>query len=204
MYDTGDDMFVSSGATGDDKLLRAYLMSDYRIGFLRNNDEKIFDKIGDVVKKTFGGTPNAWTKGLIKLYKREGSTVSTFWNGGSSLWWNDVKIIDNGTKLSARKEWLNQPMEFELDGWTGRYGLSLEFLLSLHLGTMAPDLVTAMLQCFDTEVQVYIEAIEDAQVTTKYKDYTVDDLEEELDDNNEEVTLEDGVDATNIIIPQYF
>ncbi len=188
VYDGGGIM-LSSGATADDSLLRSYLMADYRITVLRNDDEGLLEDFGNYLDQTFGGAPNAWSKGMIKLYKKDGTEVKNLWTGLSTVWWNDASIKD-GTKLSIRNGWFNRPMEFQLDGWTGRYGLSLEFLLSLHLGTMAPDLVTAMLQCFDTEVQVYVEAIEDAQVVTKYKDYKVDTLEKELDDNNEEVTME--------------
>lgn len=172
----------------DVSLLRMYLMSDYRITVLKNDDESWTNEIWESLSSTFGGSPNAWSKGLIKLYKSDEYGVGPIWDGVETLWWNDAKITDNGTKLSIRAEYFNRPMEFELDGWTGRYGLSLEFLLSLHLGTMAPDLVTAMVQSFDTEVQVYCEKIKNSQVLTKYVDYTVDSSE---NGNDEEVTIEE-------------
>lgn len=45
---------------------------------------------------------------------------------------------------------------FNLDGWTGRYGKPLEFLLSLHISTMAPDLAfhVATDKEFDTKVHI--------------------------------------------------
>ena len=45
---------------------------------------------------------------------------------------------------------------YNLDGWVGRYGKPIEFLLALHLGTMAPDFAQsiAVRQEFDTRVNI--------------------------------------------------
>lgn len=46
--------------------------------------------------------------------------------------------------------------QYDLDGWTGRYGKSLEFLLTLHLATQAPDFVYDIVteEEFDTKVNI--------------------------------------------------
>ena len=53
--------------------------------------------------------------------------------------------------------WFNtDSYTFDLEGWTGRYGKPLEFLLTLHIATMAPDLAlhVASDEEFDTKVHI--------------------------------------------------
>ena len=45
-------------------------------------------------------------------------------------------------------------LSYSLDGWTGRYGMPLEFLLSMHLASEQPDLVMDMLNSFETHVNI--------------------------------------------------
>ena len=56
--------------------------------------------------------------------------------------------------------------EYNLDGWMGRYGKPIEFLLALHVGTMAPDLAyeVAVGDEFNTKVYVKFKKV---GVTTK-------------------------------------
>lgn len=139
-------------------LLKSYLLSDARIYTLRNDDQGILNKIYAALAKTFGGFDGAWAKGLIKLYTAKDGIAEKswgFWN--EFLWKNDISISPQTKTLDIRKGWFNNKTSFKIEGWAARYGLSLEFLLSLHIGTMAPDLVNAMLQNFDTEVQVYLQ-----------------------------------------------
>ncbi len=53
----------------------------------------------------------------------------------------------------------NNPMEFSVDGWTGRYGMPLEFLLSIHHSTMMPDLAVDMFTSFPTNVNIYLHPV---------------------------------------------
>lgn len=55
---------------------------------------------------------------------------------------------------------------YNLDGWTGRYGKPLEFSLTLHLATMAPDFAkeVALSEDFDTKVEIGMWPI-DASIT---------------------------------------
>ena len=80
----------------------------------------------------------------------------------------DIQI--KGTQMTVKKGYFNNPMTFDITGWTPRYGLSLDFLISIHLGTMAPDLVHAMLQNFDIEVQVYLQDSGKGKVEASYLD----------------------------------
>ncbi len=152
-------------------LLRTYLMSDNRIYSIKNDDERLLNSVFENITSVFGGAQGAWSKGLMKFYlSTKGLATKTwgFWDG--FLWKNDISINRSTKQLSIRRGYGNNPMNFSIEGWAPRYGLSLEFLLSLHLGTMAPDLVHAILQNFDTEIQVYLEDAGESKVEAMYVD----------------------------------
>ena len=150
------------------RLLRTYLLSNYRIYTLKNSDETFLKDIGSMIRKMTGGDSDGWAKGLIKLYNSENGKATGHWTWVSGILGDSVSITD--TTLTLKKGWFNNPMNFSIEGWAPRYGMSLEFLLSLHLGTNAPDLVYAMLQNFDTEIQVYIDDSGKSKVNARYID----------------------------------
>ena len=49
---------------------------------------------------------------------------------------------------------------YNLDGWTARYGIPLEFLLAVHLTSMSPDLALDLARSFDTEVVILLHKVE--------------------------------------------
>lgn len=82
----------------------------------------------------------------------------------------DVKVDRDSKTVSIEVwnpeiEWFNilntDTYTFNLDGWTGRYGKPLEFLLALHISTMAPDLAyhVAADKEFDTKVHIGFDDI---------------------------------------------
>lgn len=159
------------GFTNIDKtaaLLRTYVMSDKRMFLLRNDDNgNDWDWLG-----WFDEEKGDWANGLISIYKAKNGIAEEYyssWEAGS------IKADGESKLLTIKRGWTNNPMTFKMDGWTGRYGLSLEFLLSLHLATMAPELVSTMARTFDTEVQVYLDSVEDAQVDGLYYSKIKDD-----------------------------
>ena len=94
-----------------------------------------------------------WGKGLIALRDDSGNLAEfdTLFN------WDTVKIDVKKKKLSIRRRSLfnnNNPIEYSLDGWTGRYGMPIEFLLSVHVATMMPDLAYDMSTAFPTNVNI--------------------------------------------------
>ena len=169
---------ITDMGEADTTLLRTYLLSDYRIYAIRNNDDNLMNKVYSRIKKTFGGYSSAWSKGLLKFYYATDGLAEKEWSedllatltGGSIDFGDAIKISDDGKTLSLKKGNFNNAMEFTIDGWADRYGMSLEFLLSLHLATGSPELVYAMLQSFDIEVQVYLNDSGDAEVTGGYVD----------------------------------
>ena len=60
----------------------------------------------------------------------------------------------------------NQVARYNLESWSGRYGMSLEFLLALHIGTMTSDLTDEMLGNENLQTTMY--------VASKKGDYDVD------------------------------
>ncbi len=114
-----------------------------------------------------------WGTGLLAFYYDNG--VGTEHNGyvnTGSLWnWDSIEIdVENKKLLIARNELFNNnnAMEFSLDGWTGRYGMPLEFLLSVHKATMMPDLAYDMATTFNTNVNIYLHDIS-GTATAAYK-----------------------------------
>lgn len=115
------------------------------------------------------------------------STISNFW---SWIWGSDKPLtgmlkfddaswlditedveVDRDSKTvsitvwNPEIEWLNvfntDTYTYSLEGWTGRYGKPLEFLLTLHIATMAPDLAyhVASDEEFDTKVHINFEDV---------------------------------------------
>jgi hypothetical protein len=169
------------------RLIRTYLLSNYRINTLRNSDESSLSKIYAAIKSFFGGYQDAWCKGLIKLYLSENGVATKSWENDMIDEFGDfalgISITIDDKSLSIKRGRFKNAMVYNTEGWHARYGLSLEFLISLQLGTMAPDLVYAIVQNFDTEVQVYLNDMGASAVSSKYIDPN--------DKDSKEVTLEE-------------
>ncbi|MGN1299361.1 MAG: hypothetical protein ACI4UE_05210, partial [Candidatus Scatovivens sp.] len=145
----------------DTLLLRTYTLSDKRLYFIRNYEpgqKNIFKIIHDYFTEESSG---AWSSGLISIYNAENGIAS-----GQYKWYQQgyIEVNPENKTMKIKGGWGSNPIEYSMDGWSGRYGLSLEFLLSLHLATMSPELVTTMARSFDTEVQVYLDSISDATI----------------------------------------
>ena len=121
----------------------------------------VFHKVFDLLGITESVT-NKWGTGLLEFYYDKGIGIEgEIFNNG--LFNNDTIEIDIEKKqLSIKKSRLfnrNNPMKFNLDGWTGRYGMPLEFLLSVHKATLMPDLAYDMATSFKTNVKIYLHDI---------------------------------------------
>lgn len=76
-------------------------------------------------------------------------------------------------------EFTKQTFSYNLESFTGRYGMSLEFLLALHIATMSSDLTDEMLSNdnLNTEVNITAEKNEyniDYDITYKGQDFPMD------------------------------
>ena len=52
--------------------------------------------------------------------------------------------------------YMNHKYAYDIDGWLGRYGKPLEFLLTLHLATMAPKFAEEVALNWDLDTKVYL------------------------------------------------
>ena len=136
------------------KLVTAVSTAMYKIKNLTLGP--IFDAIGltDAVM-------DKWGKGLIGIYYDNGLGVEKHAVNTGSIWNFDTIEIntDKKTLSVARNELFNannNAIEYSLDGWTGRYGMPLEFLLSVHKATMMPDLAFDMVTTFPTEIHLLL------------------------------------------------
>lgn len=172
---------VSGEVTGfadnvDTLLLRTYTLSDKRLYYIRNFEPgktNIFTTIHDFF---MGESAGSWSSGLISIYNSENGIAS-----GQYKWYQQgyIEINPENKTMKIKGGWGSNPIEYSMDGWSGRYGLSLEFLLSLHLATMSPELVTTMARSFDTEVQVYLDSISDATMHAYFKTDSGEYIEKE-------------------------
>ena len=119
-----------------------------------------------------------WGKGLLSIYF-EGSepwhrgsdyskNIIDKWFGTNTTWTN-IKVDPDKKTMSIRRGWGANYYEYELDGWTGRYGMPLEFLLSVQIATLKPDLAYEMATGFNTDVLILLRDISsDSSVVSSY------------------------------------
>ena len=104
-----------------------------------------------------------WGKGLLMFYQENGQYKEGAAFNEDSIWNGDqIKVDTAAEKLIIKKSNFfnnNNAMEFNLDGWTGRYGMPLEFLLAVHKATYMPDLSYDMATHFNTVVSIYLRDI---------------------------------------------
>lgn len=114
-----------------------------------------------------GGNP-AWGSGLISIY-HEGLYL-----GDRGDFYRDVELgsieLSPATKqLKIQRGWSNNPYVYDVDGWSGRYGMPLEFLLSIHIATQMPDLAMDIATHFDTDVEVLLHEVNRGELLAGYK-----------------------------------
>ena len=172
----------------DSDFIYAYLVSDNYVYTVANknlvtqNGEGFWSKVWGGIKATavhfydfFGGeTPNDWTRGLINIWEEEQIGVrGKFFSDTGFLNFDNIEIDPQGKTLTLKKSELfnmNGSIKYSLDGWTGRYGMPLEFLLSVHVATMMPDLAYDMANTFHTKINLLLHEVTDAIVTAAFKE----------------------------------
>lgn len=128
--------------TIEDDLIFKYIISNERTYLVDDRSKKVFSGIADI----FGGKENDFT-GMIKL--------GNWFDGYKiSVDRENKKLILSSTNWS---ELSKQSMTYNMDGYLGRYGMPLEFLLAIHLGTMTSDLTEEMITNPNLQTQVIID-----------------------------------------------
>ncbi len=119
-----------------------------------------------------------WGKGLMSIYFEDSE-----WHKGEdykrnliddmfglSTTWTNIKVDPAKKTMSIRRGWGANYYEYQLDGWTGRYGMPLEFLLSVQVATLKPDLAYEMATGFNTDILILLRDISGASsLVASYK-----------------------------------
>lgn len=142
------------------------------LAFLKSLYKTAFPIIGIALDNLTDGTQ--WGKGLISIHFEDGGAYEkniVDQKFGTNTSYNNIKIDPEAKTMDIRRGWGSNYYSYKLDGWTGRYGMPLDFLLSLHIATMKPDLTYEMIAKFDTNVDMRLKEIGsgDAEVVASYK-----------------------------------
>lgn len=132
----------------------------------------VFRRIGDGLEALWAKTSNLinhdgykWGRGLIELYYDNGIGVEGDYFGSNIkdafFKWSGVKVNANEDPptLEIRRGWFSNTMKYSLDGWTGRYGMPLDFLIAVHQSTLMPDLAYEMVKTFDTKITILLHDV---------------------------------------------
>ena len=156
-------------------VLRRYLVSDNYIYTLYNTKGSWKDFFSGVEAKDGFILPRY---GLIRLVLESSEGFGSFGRAFDQAAYNSItnkiarmgyssgtdtieadidpvkKTLNIGTKRGVLFWKKTDTLSYNLEGWTGRYGMPLEFCLAMHLASEQPDLVLDMLNTFETHVNV--------------------------------------------------
>lgn len=154
----------------------AYLSSENYIYTIKNFN---LDNVnwGEALVSRIGAlfTDNLNNRSGMLVLKHEGSGIGLVdggvlnenaydsWERGS------IKVDPQAKTLIIKRGWANPKMKFSLDGWTGRYGMPLDFLVAIQTATFMPDLAYDMTQAFDTEVHILLHKANNGEIVGAYK-----------------------------------
>lgn len=195
----------------DAPYLRAYLIAENRTYLINNYTFNWKDFLGSFFDGTFFDIgSDAWGSGLIDLDEGFVSAFKMVFDSNPVLGELTQKVrIDRSTNTMEVKR-LNIGWKvwkahkdytyFSLEGWTGRYGKPFELLITLHVATMAPDLVKEFALNKDLDAKVHVKLRDTSFGGTVHINGTsINDLQEvkhtHTDENGKEVV--DYVDYTD-------
>ena len=142
--------------------LMAYYVSDNYVYTIKNDnlvtDSGLLGALEAIARHFvdfFGGSlGEKWTRGLISFYKEKNSILGNrgdFYSARGIFNTDEMKM-NTETKTLTLKSGRDDAISYNLDGWTGRYGMPVDFLMSVHLATLMPDLAYDMSNSFETEI----------------------------------------------------
>lgn len=217
--DAKDTSVVSS------KYLNAYLTADYNTYVARNKFGKTVADFASVIGKNVGYVlgmqTERWEGGSPSYGMLDFDTG--FWDNTGApqeylmdlihIFYNEVKTDPNAKTMTIvtfqpfPDIFTKNYFTFNMSGWTARYGKPLELSLTLHLATMAPDLVFRLDMDQQEDTQIHIGyATVTGNIKFKYRlnngtvadvDFSsIDDSLKDIDEHiqsNGEITEEDLV-----------
>ena len=179
----------------DSKYIWSYLVAENRSYLIRNYNFNFSAFGSELINSLIElETPSAMNFGIGMINFDDMNWISSVAHNIANLAHVDREsealIIKNVQGLKFKLGWPPVSLDaivysYSLKGWTGRYGKPLEFLTSMHLATMAPDLVynIAMDERLDAIVHIKRHTA-DVKITPYFIDddgeYTANMLEEKL------------------------
>ena len=109
---------------------------------------------------TLGQTQQFWSRGFIDIWK-DGGTIGNHAEYYSDGWLSGDKITISASSktIEIKRGHGNNAMTYNLDGWVGRYGMPIDFLLSVHIATLMPDLAFDMATTFETQLYLLLHPV---------------------------------------------
>lgn len=155
-----DDGKISNA---ESQFISSYLVSDNYVYTIKNFNQKASNPIAAIGQHlaslfTLGQTNQFWSRGMIDIWLDGGvvgsrSQYYSVYNLGS------INVDMEKKELEIKRGWFNNSMKYNLDGWTGRYGMPIDFLISVHLATMMPDLAYDLSTSFETVIDLMLHPI---------------------------------------------
>ena len=181
-----------------------YLISDNYLYSFANNESNNKKGLAGVIDKL--GNSEAWDrmKDLIKnVYPKWGTgLLGVYIDGGDSGFgdkgapynsvfnWNNIEYSEEKKQLIVKRTWDKADVKYNMSGWTGRYGVPIEFLLSVHISTLMPDLSYDIATSFDSEIVMLLHKFGEGNLvygsTTELVSGTINAL------SNEELSRSEG------------
>lgn len=122
---------------------------------------------GSTLAFATASNPN-WGTGLISIW-HEGERFGEKGEPYDAIERGFIELDAKSKQLKVKRGWTNEAYTFDVEGWSGRYGMPLEFLLSVHVATHMPDLPIEMATTFDTDVEILLHSIDDGSVTAGFR-----------------------------------
>lgn len=164
----------------DSKYLNAYLLADY-------NTYTVFDKVKSGISSFLHGAGEFFFGNKVENPEDEGTKTAHFgmlhfekyndtsWDIGD-IWTDNIDIdVEKKILTLSASDWdglINRSSQyaFNMDGWSARYGKPLDLSITLHLATMAPDLVYKLIMDEEENTAIYIGRTENqVRIRMKYK-----------------------------------
>lgn len=157
---TSDGVIRDKGnkiVTGYSDFITTYLVSENRIFTIKNKNvvTEWYNALGVHFWDNFINMM-AFKDGMLAFYYDTGTVGKNSGRDYKDNWFQSIDIDAESKKLSIKRGWFNSAMSYSLDGWTGRYGMPVDFLLTVHLATQMPDLAYDMVQTFNTQINILL------------------------------------------------
>lgn len=164
----------------DSKYLNAYLLADY-------NTYTVFDEVKSGISSFLHGAGEFFFGNKVENPQDEGTKKAHFgmlhfekyndtsWDIGD-IWTDNIDIdVEKKILTLSASDWdglINRSSQyaFNMDGWSARYGKPLDLSITLHLATMAPDLVYKLIMDEEENTAIYIGRTENqVRIRMKFK-----------------------------------